>query len=323
MVEEVKVEEERRMEPSMPPAPLAPRQRGVRGVTGAVLLIGFGVALLLDNLGIVNINWIGILQYWPVILILIGLDVIFGGRSALGSVVVALLALVLVFGVIFLAGQRSGPGFEFGASNAVTRPIAQELGDVNDLEVLLNLGAVDARVTSDVGDTYAVEGEYTTDERLEIQVDYSTRGNTGVLNISQENRQNGFGGAYVGELEIGLTDAVPMSLNVDTGVGDVELDLAGIQLESLIIDTGVGELTAMLPDGNYEVVANTGVGSLEIDVPDDAAVLIHYDGGIADFSPGSQFEKLNDNDWATDGYRDADELIEITINAGIGDVDVH
>src|SRR5262245_15186622 len=141
MVDELQVEERK---PEVPvEAPPQPEPRGRRGITIAILLIGLGTALLLGNLGIINISWSSLLQLWPLILILMGLDIMFGGRSALGSVSIAALGICLVIGAIIWAGVGRGTA---GSGQIVTTPIEQELGDVTALKVTLELGASNAEV---------------------------------------------------------------------------------------------------------------------------------------------------------------------------------
>ncbi len=51
-----------------------------------IILIGAGVIFLLANLGIIPSNpWPLIWNLWPVILIVIGLDILLGRRSLLGG----------------------------------------------------------------------------------------------------------------------------------------------------------------------------------------------------------------------------------------------
>ena len=75
------------------------RQSG-RSFFWPVILLGVGIIWLLTNLGYIPTENLWILfQLWPVLIIMIGLDVIFSRRlPAVG----ALLALLLIGGVIFV-----------------------------------------------------------------------------------------------------------------------------------------------------------------------------------------------------------------------------
>ena len=70
----------------------APARRG--GLAGPILLIGFGLLLLLSNLGYISGSiWNILLRMWPVILIVAGIDLLIGRRSVWGSVL--LIAIIL------------------------------------------------------------------------------------------------------------------------------------------------------------------------------------------------------------------------------------
>src|SRR5574341_311269 len=90
--------------PPVPPeSPEAPRNIRLRlpGLTWALILIALGVAFLLGNLGIINLSWWALAQYWPVALILLGLDLMVARRSAAGSLLVAGLSVAALIGVIW------------------------------------------------------------------------------------------------------------------------------------------------------------------------------------------------------------------------------
>ncbi len=298
------------------------RRRGRGGLTGAVLLIAVGVLFLLNNLGTLEVDWLSLFRFWPVLLILVGLDIILGRRGALGSAIMAVLALLVVGGVVYLA--TTAPGFARG--QAVSGDFAQPLGDVDRLEVRLDLGASDTELDALSGGTNAVEGAYTSPENLQVVVDYHTQGSTGVLEIYQEER-HGMPAmmvpGFVGELDLGLTAAVPVDLIIDAGVGDLTLDLTGMDIRSLVIDGGVGSLNVILPaEGRYDVDVEVGVGSITIEVPSGMEAEISYDGGLGHLDMPGRFKQI-DGLWQTGDYsRNAENSARIDVEAGVGNVTI-
>ena len=64
-----------------------------------IILIGAGIIFLLSNLGVITGNpWPILWNLWPVLLIVIGLDILFGRRSMLGGLIGA--ALGVMFGML-------------------------------------------------------------------------------------------------------------------------------------------------------------------------------------------------------------------------------
>ena len=84
-------------------------RRRSRSFFWPILLIFAGVLFLLSNLGIVDWStWNLLWRFWPLVLIAVGIDVLFGNRSAVGSIISAFLILALVgavAGAIFFAEQ--------------------------------------------------------------------------------------------------------------------------------------------------------------------------------------------------------------------------
>ncbi len=90
------------------------------GLFWPIIFIGGGVILLLSNLGYLVVNsWAMLWQLWPVLLIVIGLDVMFGRRGLWGSVISAFLALIVIAGVVaLLFAAQSNPGI-LGAQSPI------------------------------------------------------------------------------------------------------------------------------------------------------------------------------------------------------------
>jgi hypothetical protein len=87
--------------PPPPNAPKPARQRRRRGsLFFPILLVVVGVALLLNNLGIISGSaWETLISLWPVLLIVWGLDLIWRGEGLAGAV------FLLGLGAVFLLGN--------------------------------------------------------------------------------------------------------------------------------------------------------------------------------------------------------------------------
>lgn len=305
------------------------QRRGPRGISGPIILIGLGVAFLLNNLGIIDVNWLNLWRYWPVFLILIGIDVLFSGRSSLVSLALIVLSLAVVGGVIFMAGT-SGliDQTPFNSSdNIVTHDISYAMQDVETLTVDLALGATEANVyalSAGNSQEFAVDGTLTTDKALDVEVVYDTQGRTGYLNVKQQENESFAvpGDALIGELDLGLTNAVPLDLIVNSGAGAITLDLSDLNLQTLEVHSGAGSLTLLLPEtGDYTVTIDAGIGAIDIEVPSSLEARLDYDGiSIVDVNP--QFDKLEDGIWETDGYSTALDRATININTGPGAITI-
>ena len=85
--------------PAGPPPAQPYYRRRRRSIVWPVILITIGVIFLLQNFGLLSWSiWGSLWRWWPIILILVGLELFLGGagRGLVGLLVVALLALVAV-----------------------------------------------------------------------------------------------------------------------------------------------------------------------------------------------------------------------------------
>lgn len=160
-----------------------------------------------------------------------------------------------------------------------TTEIKHELGEVEALKVILKLGIIRTRVEATSSSRYAVLGEYRTDTGIRLDVDYVVEGKTGILTITQPSVRFGFSldtsrfeGRY--RLELELTNAVPIDLEVRVGVGETVLDLSDLHIRSLTVRGGVGRTAITLPGrGSPDVSIRGDVGEIVIEPPDDVTEL--------------------------------------------------
>ena len=82
-----------------------------RGLLGPILLISAGILFLLNNLGVIGWDvWRSLINLWPILLIAIGLELLIGRRSAIGSIIIALITVGLLVGGVWLFSNRMTPG---------------------------------------------------------------------------------------------------------------------------------------------------------------------------------------------------------------------
>ncbi len=296
-------------------------RRGGRGLSGAVILIMAGVALLLQNLGIIHIDWLSLWRYWPVLLILLGLDVLLG-RSIVGSLAVALLSVAVVGAIIFWVGVRNAPP-DLALGAVVTQTIEEDLNGAKTLSVEIELGAADAQIGALGDERIAAKGEFRVNGSLQPQIAYSVQGDRGYLTIGEPEREHApFGPGFTGRLDLALNSSVPLDLTIRAGAGDLTLDLTEINLHSLTIEGGIGSITLVLPpQGVFTAELSTGVGSFAITVPSELSALIEVDSGVGSIDVPAAFVRQAESLWATPAYGAA-EHATIHISTGVGSVDI-
>ena len=323
--------------PKPPPAdvPRAARagRRRAPSFFWPLVLIGAGVLLLLSNLGYLSwSSWNVLLRLWPVLLIALGIDVLFGRRSIAGAVISGLLMLVLLGGVVasvFFAQQI--PAFSELAQPAEWRveQIEYPLSGLERARILVDWSSVPVTLRALEDSTNLVEGEIA--YRGELVFDVRARDAEADVEINTR-----FSGVWFGPLDtlrggdqrwlVEMSPDVDLDLTLNGGSGRCEADLRGLQLSGLDVDVGSGSIELSLPGENtFGGVIDGGSGALTISVPDDVGVRVVLESGSGSFRPGERFtlasgERDDDGVWETGNWRTADEQIELRIDQGSGSV---
>ena len=298
-----------------------PRHSG--SLAGPIILIGIGLFFLLSNLGLITWSfWEVISRLWPIFLIALGLDLLVGRRSLLGSLfVVAFTVMLLVGGLVWLGGSGRERGM-------VTETVNQALGGASSAEVTINFGVGGLKLAAlPVESAALIEGRLNRAEHGE-RIEQSFALHNGVARYRLETRgpDRPFSFFNRGPQNLGwdvqLNQDIPLDLTVRTGVGESSLDLRQLQLTNLTINTGVGQTTVMLPGhSQYTAVIEGGVGELVVELPEGVAARIPLETGLGNSTVLGDFER-DGNVYTSPGYATAVDRIELRLRAGIGQVTV-
>jgi hypothetical protein len=189
-------------------------------------------------------------------------------------------------------------------------------------EVNLKMGAGELRVSGSAHALMEAEFTYRT-RRRPPEVDYHVSGGRGILTVRNRRTGGPNFGSSKNEWDIRLNNRIPIKLDVDLGAGESRLDLSDIDLRGLTIDMGVGEMKLDLRrryEQNMDVSIDGGIGSATIYLPSQVGVRVRVDGGLGSVhAPG--FAKSG-HVYTNDAYGKSPVTIEVSIDAGIGSIDL-
>jgi hypothetical protein len=298
------------------------RRRG-GSLVGPVLLIGIGLFFLLSNVGLVNWNfWEAASRLWPIVLIAMGLDLLVGRHSALGSF------FVLVVTIMLLAGGLFWLNWQMGSRGVVTDQVSQPLSGARSADVTIDFGVGGLRLGALPAESaLLLEGSLTRPGRGErVEEDFQVRdgvayyhlksyGPSSSLSLLSRTHED-----WIWNLQ--LNADTPMSLAVNTGVGESELDLRALNLNELRIRTGVGKTTVTLPGhGRLPVTIEGGVGELIVLIPEGVAARIEVSTGLGSSQVLGDYEREG-NVYTSSGYATAEDRLDLQLKSGIGQVTV-
>lgn len=296
--------------------------RKPRSLVWPLILISIGILFLLKNLGVVDWNlWSLLWRTWPVIIVAIGLDLIFGRRSGIWSAITAGVVIVLFAGALWMFDVTENTW----SGNLISKTVVQDLGAAENAEIdikmnigILKIGALEAE--SD----FLISGDVEISEFEELKDKLEVSGKTLMYTLSSDGKPNQLEWIFNQEADndktwdLRLNQDVMLDLKIETGVGLTEIDLSELSLSKLDIDTGVGEVSIHLPaEGNFRADVRGGVGKLTLYLPSELAAGIFIDGGLGNVSVSGDFMQKNDN-YFTQNYDTSSDQLKIYIDGGIG-----
>jgi hypothetical protein len=288
-------------------------------LVGPMILIALGVVFLLNNLGILPWSiWEVILRLWPILLIGIGLDLLLGRRSVLGSLLALILTSLILAGALWLMGTDLGVG-----SSAPGQEISQSLEGATRAEVSLKFGAgsLRARALPETGDLL-LDGVIRPRGRENVERDFSVRDGTATLVLRSAEPSFGpiLGGAGGPTWDLALNRQIPIDLQAEVGAGEVELDLSELQVSNLRVTMGLGQTTVILPaEGRFQAFIEGAIGQTTIIIPRDMAARVQADTGIASRQAPEGYQRQGDLYTSSD-YEGADNRVDLVVSQAIGNL---
>ncbi|MEA3308412.1 MAG: toast rack family protein [Chloroflexota bacterium] len=228
---------------------------------------------------------------------------------------------------------------EVGEIQEETRVV--ELEDIDDIRVKVRLGAGDLRIEG--GATELLEADF----RYNIaawrpEIEYTTRR----LVVRQPTyKKISFSGDVCYEWNLRFNDAVPTDLTIEFGAGDADIDLRHLAvtnldmkvgagevmidaqgnrtLEQLELDLGAGDAKLDLRgDWSEDVDINIqgGLGRTTVVLPQDIGVWVDINKGIGPIHADGF--RLAGDAYVNDLYEEAEVMLYLTIQAGIGEINL-
>jgi cell wall-active antibiotic response 4TMS protein YvqF len=250
--------------------------RRYRSYFWPAVLILIGVVAFLVNSGVISTERLSLLfDLWPLILIVIGLELL--GRRALpgqnGDVAAVLIVLLAAGGAIAYVALAPNPTTSGKVDSHAP------LGNLNHATLEIDAGAASITVTgtsSLEGDLYHATISYS-GSKPEISLDRSN----GSLTISQGN--SGFGVFQTRRftMDLQINSSVPWTITSNGGASTETFNLASVPLKSMDINTGASRenITLGAPSGAVPITINGGALTVNMHRPAGTGASVSVSGG--------------------------------------------
>jgi len=293
-----------------------------------IILITIGVLFLVQNWRPAFDPWSILRDYWPLILIFIGLGKIWDNvqrsrnPNAPPGISMGATIGVLAFVVVLVLLIWHGHGFSrrhgfYSELRHTTQTV--DLQGAKSAHAKLDMGA--GELTINGGSTHALEADFNFSGSFDDpRVDYSVTGSTGQMNISQESRTVHFGNSR-NEWNLRFSSQIPWELRVDMGAGKGNLHFRDVPLTRLDLNIGAGQVDVDLTgDRKTDLTADIegGVGQATIRLPKNVGVIAEASGGIG--SVDVHGLKHDGDSYTNDAYGKSPTTIHLKVSGGIGQI---
>lgn len=308
-----------------------------------IIILFVGVVALLASLGVISFSWSVAWRLWPLLLILLGVAIL----PISDYFRAGLLVLVLGAGCLLYHHEAKVHPDSFccswfnhhtqnhwdwdddddafdGAESCTDGPYLQEFsesyGDYAHATLFVDFGAGEFDIKQPCAELVKV---YSDSDFVKYDFLVEKDDESATVRLTGKGDAKNLHGKVNNKLDIALNAAPLWTVNIETGASDCDFDFSPYKVEKLTVETGVSDMEIRLGDRdcNTELVVDSGVSNIEIEVPASMGCKIIVDSALSskDFQG---FEKVESGVWQTVGYSEAEHTIVINLDCGVSNIEV-
>jgi hypothetical protein len=306
-----------------------------------IILLFIGGVLLLENFNVINFYWRNVWGFWPVFLIIAGVNILFNRQKSQLGGAISIGVLVVMLGFLFYKGQQPPKNNWIGdnlktdlnlddddddqdsTSNEQGQSFSEPYAAESSKKVILNISGGGTTFNLN-GSTDSLIQASVKDRRGNFSLKKETSDSTQVLTFKSQDKKGKWSINDGGnDVDFKLNKQPEWEMNVSMGAGEVDFDLADYKIRSFRFDGGAAALKVKVGDllPITDVVVKTGVADVNINVPTSSGCRITAKTGLSskDF-PG--FIKINESTYETSNYASAAKKIFIALDGGLSSFEV-
>jgi hypothetical protein len=303
-----------------------------RGLFWPLLLITVGLVFLLVNFGFIpGVTPLALLNLWPLLLILAGVDIAIGRRWPLAALGIDV--AVIALGLVLLATQPTifaNPFFIATGGTPGQNDVTVERQSVTSLSLDVNGGAGRFRVSG--GSSSLVEGHSPNDDLRLRRSDVDKAGAHADVRIDQSSNRR-VGGAAA-DVDIRVATDVATDLTVNGGAGEFVIDLSDVNASGAELNVGAASLTLTLPKPTLtatsgvkptpqvNIEVNAGASSIVIVVPEGVEARVTTSGAFLSVQSNNPRVSASGSTAETSGYGTATTRVTVRVTAGASSITI-
>jgi hypothetical protein len=284
-----------------------------RNIGFGVFLLSIGLIWFLINLDMIKVPNIinSFIMLWPLILIVIGVNVLFKHRAFVRGVS-WLLFLTVIVSYSYFAESK------FIIDDKNNKTLSEQMDtDIKSREINIKFGATRIKIDSDTEKLFEASVPGSTN--------YSRSGSDKeILNFEKKNHTPFNFGENGRSCEFHLNENVEWKVEVDAGAVSGTLDMTKLKVNKLNLNIGFGSMDLKFGSNSEKTVAviKTGFSSVNAAVPKSAGVRVKIKEGLSSSNvKGLGWERQGD--WyVSTNYDEAESKIDLEVKTGFSSFDL-
>ena len=293
------------------------------------LFIVLGLLILINNFSPLGLFWGNIWQFWPVVLVLIGVSMLIkniAGKAVIAGAAALVLAIIIFasinFTTCFIDNDFEVVIDEIGNRNfAVTE--YRESFDPSTSKAVLRIdgGAGSFKIDSTTENLI-----YAKTEGIEDNYKFSKSESDSTVDISLKMKKTRFHfgkSSYKNNVEIALNEKPLWDIRVNLGAASIKMDLTQHKVDNIDVDMGAASLDVKLGAlaENTRFKIDAGASKIQISVPEEVACEIKTD-DVLSSNNYSGFQRVKSGLYRTSNFDEVNKKIIIDIDCGVSSIEV-
>lgn len=299
-----------------------------RNIFWGIILIIIGVLFILQNLNVVDFEWVRLWRLWPVLLVLWGVSILPANNWIKSGLLVVVLAGTVYFMLDQTIDWRAGNnfiekhGYNFDLDHDDDRTIINQDFDIPYEDSLsmayLNFdAAAGAFYLNDTTNKLlsftkrGSGGKYTyAVKRSENKANIYIEREDGDIRLNNNNKST--------KIKLALNTEPVWDVNLDVGAAKLDFDLSQFKVKKLDLDGGAASFEIKLGDKYQKSFVNIDAGASEIiiKVPTSSGCDLNLSTVLSGRTI-TGFEKVDHGHYRTSNFDTAQNKIYITVDAAV------
>lgn len=293
------------------------------------LFIVLGLLALLNNFSPVTLFWGDIWQYWPVVLVLLGISMLVkhnAGKAMLAGAAAIVLA-VTIFSFVKFGTNFIDNDFEivFDENKDYNYSITQ-YDEEFDSSLTKAILYVNGGIGSFKIDSTSDKLLYIKTVGIENNFNLSRDDVEGISTLELSMKKSKFHigkNKYKNKVNIALNNNLMWDLDFDVGAASMKLDLTKFNINNFNVDMGAASLDVKLGSiaEKTNVVVNAGASKIDISVPEEVGCQLKMDDVLSAHDING-FKRVNSGFYRTKGFYESEKKIFISIDCGVSSINI-